>query len=106
MNWTRLKLTAENACERLDGQRLGEPGDALQQDVPAGEQRHEHALEHRVLADDDALALVEHLLERGGGLHRGVAVGGESRRHVGRAGRDEVDGRRIVAISHRMVRGR
>ncbi len=32
--------------------------------MPAGEERHEHALEHRFLADDDALDLEQRLLQR------------------------------------------
>src|SRR6185312_2776373 len=32
--------------------------------VPPSEQADEQALEHRVLADDDALDLIEHLLQR------------------------------------------
>ena len=64
MNWTRRKRAAEHLGERLDGQRLGEAGHALEQHVAAGEQRDEQALEHRVLADDDALDLVQRVLER------------------------------------------
>ena len=64
VNWTRLEGAAEHLRERLDGQRLGEAGHALEQHVAAGEQRDEQALEHRVLADDDALDLVQRLLER------------------------------------------
>ena len=40
------------------------PGHALEQHVAAREQRDEQPLEHRVLADDDALDLVQRLLER------------------------------------------
>ena len=87
------EAAAENAASVLTVSVLARPGDALQQDVPAGEQRDEHALEHRVLADDDTLALVEHLLERGGGLHRGVAVGGESG-----GTSDEPDGTRLMGV--------
>ena len=54
---------AEHGGERLDRQRLGEPGHAFEQHVPAGEQRHEQPLEHRVLADDHPLDLVHGLLE-------------------------------------------
>ena len=54
---------AEHLRERLDGQRLGEAGHALEQHVAAGEQRDEQALEHRVLPDDHALDLVQRLLE-------------------------------------------
>ena len=64
MNWMRLKLPPRTCGERLDRQRLGQAGHALEQHVAAGEQRDEQPLEHRVLADDDALDLVERLLER------------------------------------------
>ncbi len=57
------EAAAEHGGERLDGERLGQPGHALEQHVAAGEQRDEQALEHRVLADDHALELVERLLE-------------------------------------------
>ena len=88
---------AHHLRERLDGQRLREAGDALEQDVAVGEQRDEHALEHRVLADDHALGLVEDLLQRGGGLQRGVAVGrgrgdGDRRRPRRLGGREERGG--------------
>jgi hypothetical protein len=36
----------------LQGERLGEAGDALQQDVPAGDQSDEEALDEMSLADD------------------------------------------------------
>ena len=68
MNCTRLEAAAEHLRERPDRQRLGEAGNALEQHVAAGEQRDEHPLEHRVLADDDALHLVERLLERRPGV--------------------------------------
>ena len=41
MNWTRAEGAAEHLGERLDGQRLGEAGHALEQHVAAGEQRDE-----------------------------------------------------------------
>ena len=74
---------AEHGRERPHGQRLGQAGDALDQDVAAGEQGHEQALEHRVLADDDALALVERGLQRAAHLAGGVGLG-----NVGRAGHE------------------
>ena len=55
---------AHDVGERADRQRLGEAGHALEQHVAAGQQRDEQPLEHRVLADDDALDLVQRLLER------------------------------------------
>ena len=77
MNWMRLKRAAEHVGERAHGQRLGQAGHALEQHVAAGEQRDEQPLEHRVLADDDALDLVEDLLERLARLGRlGSSSGG------------------------------
>ena len=52
-----LERAAEHVGDGLDRQRLGQAGHALEQHVAAGEQRHEHALEHRLLADDHALDL-------------------------------------------------
>ena len=57
-----LELAADGRCERLDGQRLGQTGYALHQQVAPGEQRHRHPLEQLVLTDDDLLDLVEHPL--------------------------------------------
>ena len=54
---------AEDARGRLDGQGLGEPGHALDEQVALREQAHEHALEHRVLPGDDPADLEERLLE-------------------------------------------
>ena len=81
MNWTRLKVPPSDLGERPHGQRLGEAGHALEQDVTAGQQRDEHALEHRVLADDDALALPQGRLQGAarlvGDAALGVRLGGE-----------------------------
>jgi hypothetical protein len=51
---------------------LARPGNALDQEVPVGQQADEHPLEHRVLAGDHALDLVERTLDRllSGGLGR------------------------------------
>ena len=54
---------AEHGRQRLHGQRLRQPGHALEQHVSAGEQADQQPLEHRVLADDHALDLVQRLLE-------------------------------------------
>ena len=54
-----LEAAAEDVGEGLDGQRLGQAGDALEEDVAAGQEADEDALEHRVLADDDAPDLEE-----------------------------------------------
>ena len=73
MNWMRLNDPCEDVGERLDRQRLGEAGHALEQQVAAGEQRDEDPLEHRVLADDDAPDLEQD------GLARRARVGGRLR---------------------------
>ena len=54
---------AEHLRGGLDRQRLGEPGDALQQQVAAGEQADEHPLQHGVLTCDNALDLEQRALE-------------------------------------------
>ena len=59
-----LELAADRLGERLHRHRLREPGHALDEKMAAREQGDDHPLEQRVLADDDALDLVEHLLER------------------------------------------
>ena len=66
---------AHDLGERAHRQRLGESGHALEQHVAAGEQRDEQALEHRVLPDDDALDLVQRLLEGLTGKASLVVVG-------------------------------
>ena len=59
-----LELAADRLRERLHRHRLGEPGHALDEEVPAREQGDDHPLEQRVLADDHALDLVQDLFER------------------------------------------
>ena len=59
-----LERAAEDVGDRLDGQRLGQARHALQQHVAAGQQRDDHSLEHRLLADDDPLDLEQRGLER------------------------------------------
>ena len=65
MNWIRLNDAAEDGGRRLDGERLGQAGHALDQEVAAGDEADEDALEHLVLARDDALDLDQRLLEEG-----------------------------------------
>ena len=59
------ELAAEHVAQGLDRQRLRQAGDALEQHVAAGEQRDEQALEHRVLADDHALELIQRAFQAG-----------------------------------------
>ena len=55
-----LELQVENLGQRADDERLGQPGHADQQAMPAREDRREDLLDHRVLADDDLLQLALH----------------------------------------------
>jgi hypothetical protein len=58
-----VERAAEHRGGGLDGQRLGEAGDALDQDVPTRQQAHEHAFEHLLLSRDHAPDLEQRLLE-------------------------------------------
>ena len=49
----RLNLQRHRLGELADQQRLGQPGHAHQQRMPAGEQADRQPLDHVVLADDD-----------------------------------------------------
>src|SRR5690606_40406449 len=59
--------------ERLDQQRLGEAGDADEQDVPAREQRHHEPLDDGLLPDDHPADLAA---EAGVGVAEPVYGGG------------------------------
>ena len=64
MNWIRWN-SPPIACARVfTAIVLARPGHALDEQVATREQGDDHALEQRVLADDDALDLVQDLLER------------------------------------------
>ncbi len=52
VNWMRLNLQIDGLGELLDEQRLGEPGDAAQQAVAAGEKRNQNLADDALLADD------------------------------------------------------
>ena len=58
-----VERAVEHVGEGLDCQGLRKAGDALDEQVPAGEQPDEHALEHHLLADDYSLHLEEGGLE-------------------------------------------
>src|SRR5437764_6695221 len=73
------RRATDHLGEGLDGDGLGEPGHAFEQDVAAGQQGDQQALEEPVLAHDQALDLEEDLLDG-----RGYA-GGELAGRVGRA---------------------
>ena len=57
-----LEVEIEDVGERLDQQRLRQPGHAGDQAVAAGEQRDQHLLDDLVLADDDLAQLGENAL--------------------------------------------
>ena len=58
-----LERPAEHGGGGLDRERLREAGHALDQEVPAGEQAHEHPLEHLLLTCDHPADLEQRLLE-------------------------------------------
>ena len=69
-----LELTADRLRQRLDRHRLGEAGNTLDEDMSAGQQRNEQALDQAVLADYHLLHLICDLFEclrlRGPFVHR------------------------------------
>ena len=58
-----LERPAEHGGRRLDGEGLREPRDALDQDVPSGEQADQYPLEHLFLAGDHPPDLEQGLFE-------------------------------------------
>ncbi len=67
-----LEGAAEHARGRADRERLRKTGHALDQEVAAREQAHEHALEHDVLPGDHALHLEQGCLDHLTAVARGV----------------------------------
>jgi hypothetical protein len=65
-----LERASEHVRDSLDGERLRQARDALEQHVAAGEQGDEQPLEHPLLPDDHALDLEQRCLQRGVGLAR------------------------------------
>ena len=59
-----VELPADDLGDGADRQRLRQAGHAFDEDVAAGEQGDDDALQQRFLADDDLLDLEQHLLER------------------------------------------
>ena len=64
MNWMRLNVPRIVRASVLTVSVLARPGHALDQQVALRQDRHQHALEEMVLADDDALHLVEDALHQ------------------------------------------
>ena len=82
------KGAADDARQRLHGERLGNAGYALEQAVATRKQADEHPLDHVVLAHDDALHLDEGLLQQ----ICGRRVGGVNTHSVAPTCRAEVSG--------------
>ena len=64
VNWMRLKLPRIVRASVFTVSVLARPGHAFDQQVSLREDRHQHALEKVVLADDDPLHLVEDALHQ------------------------------------------
>ena len=95
VNCTRRKDPPSTDASVLTVRVLARPGTPFEQDVAAREQRHQQALEHRVLADHDALELVHRLLEAQAGVGLGrdlvaVHLQGSFRRCAEQPGRGRV----------------
>ena len=59
------EFRGDRVAQRAHGQRLREAGDTLEQDVTAGEQADQHALDHVALTDDDLADLVGQAVDEG-----------------------------------------
>ncbi len=68
VNWMRLNFRCTASRERLDQQRLRQPGHAAQQAVAAGEEGGEDFGDHLILANDHAAKLFLEGTDQGGGL--------------------------------------
>ena len=93
-----LERQVQNACDRLDEQRLRQTGHARDQAVAAGEERHQHLVDDRVLADDHLADLREDALPS---LSHALGDGSDAR---GPAGSGRLSGR--VSRSVRLQPGR
>ena len=83
VNWMRLKLQPRTAGERLDEQRLGEPGHADDQRMPFGENGCQHCADGLVLADDDFAELGANAIAGGLGVLEVAEIVRWQRRCVG-----------------------
>ena len=70
MNWIRWNEPVDGRRERSHGERLREPGNALEEHVPLVQEPDHHPLEQVALSDDDLPHLGQKLLDdRGLALH-------------------------------------
>ena len=72
-----LELHAQRLAERLDEERLGEAGHALEQHVAVGEQGDQQALDDDILADDGLGDFGAEFLGPGGTVGHGTERVGE-----------------------------
>ena len=63
MNWMRRNVPPRAVASDWTASDLARPGHALEQHVAVGEQADQQAVEQRLLADDDALDLADHVAE-------------------------------------------
>ncbi len=63
-----LERSVNGSRERLDGERLGEPGYSLHEQVALREHGDHHTLKEMILADNDLLHLVEDALHEAGNV--------------------------------------
>ena len=76
MNWIRRNGQVEGLGQGADGPGLGQAGDALDQDVAAGQEGDDQPLEQRPLADDQAFHPLDEAEQAL--LGRDDAAGGEA----------------------------
>ena len=62
VNWMRENFRSSTARQRVDQQRLGQPGHADDQAVAADEERQQHLVDDVVLTDDQLLQLGDDLV--------------------------------------------
>ncbi len=58
------EFAAETAGQRTHQQGLAQPGNAFEQDMAASDQRREHIVDHRILANQGSLQLMAHRLDQ------------------------------------------
>ena len=68
-----LELAAQGLRQRLDGQCLGEAGDAFDQKVALRQHGYQHTLQKVVLPHHHALDFIEHAFHQGSNFARGFA---------------------------------
>jgi hypothetical protein len=68
----------EGIGERVDQARLSHPGDAFEEDVPAGQQTRDRAADDIVVADDSLRHLLGDAAETFPELINGLSDGGNS----------------------------